>query len=141
MWLTFWLGSAFGAEAGFLAALLLGFTVLLTAEATIATTDAVLLAATLGAMGVLMRLYRAAREGGVRLHRSGPVGLGGFAIAHSGEGPGGGRRRGATILALLIWDGGTSGPRKRANAERRRRRGRGRASRPASAPPLKVFAG
>ena len=44
-----------------LAALLMGFTLLLTAEATIATTDAVLLAAVLGAQGVLLRLYRAAR--------------------------------------------------------------------------------
>ena len=37
-------------------------TVLLTAEATIATTDAVLLACVLGVQGVLLRLYRAARE-------------------------------------------------------------------------------
>jgi len=56
LWLTFWIGSAFGAEVGLLGALLLGFTVLMTAEATIATTDAVLLASILGVMGVLMRV-------------------------------------------------------------------------------------
>ena len=54
----------FGAEAGLLAALLLGFSVLLTAEATIATTDAVLLAAVMGMQGVLLRLYRARAAGG-----------------------------------------------------------------------------
>jgi 4-amino-4-deoxy-L-arabinose transferase-like glycosyltransferase len=62
-WLTVWCASALaGAEAGFLAGLLMLGTVLLTAEATIATTDAVLLACVLGVQGVLLRLYRAARE-------------------------------------------------------------------------------
>ena len=45
-----------------LAGLLMLGTVLLTAEATIATTDAVLLACVLAVQGVLLRLYRAARE-------------------------------------------------------------------------------
>ena len=76
VWLTFWLGSAFGAEAGLLAALLLGFSVLLTAEATIATTDAVLLAAILGTQGVLMRVYRAGREERRGLDQNDSVGLG-----------------------------------------------------------------
>ena len=49
LWLDLLAGrSAFGAETGLLAALVLGFTLLMTAEATIATTDAVLLAAILG---------------------------------------------------------------------------------------------
>ena len=57
-WLTFWLASSlFGAEAGLLAALLMATSILLTAEATIATTDAVLLATVLGTQCVLMRLH------------------------------------------------------------------------------------
>src|SRR5690242_20232587 len=62
-WLTVWCALAVaGAEAGLLAGLLMLGTVLLTAEATIATTDAVLLACVLGVQGVLLRLYRAARD-------------------------------------------------------------------------------
>jgi 4-amino-4-deoxy-L-arabinose transferase-like glycosyltransferase len=61
--LTVWCGMAVGgAEAAFLAGLLMLGSVLLTAEATIATTDAVLLACVLGVQGVLLRLYRAARD-------------------------------------------------------------------------------
>ena len=62
-WLTVWCALAVtGAEAAFLAGLLMLGTVLLTAEATIATTDAVVLACVLAVQGVLLRLYRAARE-------------------------------------------------------------------------------
>ena len=62
-WLTVWCALAVtGAEAAFLAGLLMLGTVLLTAEATIATTDAVVLACVLGVQGVLLRLYRAARD-------------------------------------------------------------------------------
>src|SRR3954470_7219893 len=62
-WLTFWVALAVtGAEAAFLAGLLMLGSVLLTAEASIATTDAVLLACALGVQGVLLRLYRAARD-------------------------------------------------------------------------------
>lgn len=62
-WLTAWCALAVsGAEAAFLAGLLMLGSVLLTAEATIATTDAVLLACVLGMQGVLLRLYRAARD-------------------------------------------------------------------------------
>lgn len=62
-WLTVWCALAIaGADAAFLSGLLMLGTVLLTAEATIATTDAVLLACVLGVQGVLLRLYRAARE-------------------------------------------------------------------------------
>ena len=58
VWLTYWGGSLFGAEAGLLAALLLGGTLLLAAEATMATTDAVLLAMIMGMQGVLLRMYQ-----------------------------------------------------------------------------------
>jgi len=62
-WLTVWCALAVaGAEAALLAGLLMLGTVLLTAEASIATTDAVLLACVLGVQGVLLRLYRAARD-------------------------------------------------------------------------------
>jgi len=62
-WLTLWAALAVtGAEAGFLAGLLMLGSVLLTAEASIATTDAVLLACALGVQGVLLRVYRAARD-------------------------------------------------------------------------------
>ena len=62
-WLTVWCALAVaGAEAALLAGLLMLGGVLLTAEATIATTDAVLLACVLGVQGVLLRLYRAARD-------------------------------------------------------------------------------
>src|SRR6478736_2417609 len=62
-WLTVWCALAVtGTEAAFLAGFLMLGTVLLTAEATIATTDAVLLACVLAVQGVLLRLYRAARD-------------------------------------------------------------------------------
>jgi 4-amino-4-deoxy-L-arabinose transferase-like glycosyltransferase len=62
-WLTFWCALAVAeVEAALLAAVLMMGTVLLTAEATIATTDAVLLACVLAVQGVLLRLYRAARD-------------------------------------------------------------------------------
>jgi 4-amino-4-deoxy-L-arabinose transferase-like glycosyltransferase len=62
-WLTVWCALAVTeAEAALLAGLLMLGSVLLTAEATLATTDAVLLASALAVQGVLLRLYRAARE-------------------------------------------------------------------------------
>ncbi len=105
VWLTFWLGSAFSAEVGLVAALLLGFSVLLTAEATIATTDAVLLASILGAQGVLMRIYRAAKDGEPVSTRMLLCGWAAFAIAILVKGPVAVGVVGATIVALLAWDG------------------------------------
>jgi 4-amino-4-deoxy-L-arabinose transferase-like glycosyltransferase len=62
-WATVWCALAFaGAEVALVAGLLMLGSVLLTAEATIATTDAVLLACVLGVQGVLLRVYRGARE-------------------------------------------------------------------------------
>jgi 4-amino-4-deoxy-L-arabinose transferase-like glycosyltransferase len=62
-WLTLWCALALtSAEGALLAGLFMLGSVLLTAEATIATTDAVLLACTLAVQGVLLRLYRAARD-------------------------------------------------------------------------------
>jgi 4-amino-4-deoxy-L-arabinose transferase-like glycosyltransferase len=62
-WLTAWCALALaGAEVALVAGLLMLSSVLLTAEASIATTDAMLLACVLGVQGVLLRVYRAARE-------------------------------------------------------------------------------
>ncbi|MBV9548453.1 MAG: glycosyltransferase family 39 protein [Alphaproteobacteria bacterium] len=64
VWLTVWCaGAVLEAEGAFLAGALMAGTLLLGAEATIATTDAVLLACTLAVQGVLLRLYKATREG------------------------------------------------------------------------------
>lgn len=114
LWLTFWIGSVFGAEVGLLGALLLGFTVLMTAEATIATTDAVLLASTLGVMGVLMRVYRAARDGAGISTRLVMWGWFSFAIAVLVKGPPVVGVAAATVLALLAWDWWDQRPRKQA---------------------------
>ncbi|MEO7054081.1 MAG: phospholipid carrier-dependent glycosyltransferase, partial [Rhizomicrobium sp.] len=116
VWLTFWVGSAFGAEVGLLGALLLGFTVLMTAEATIATTDAVLLASVMGTMAVLMRIYRAAREGMVVPTRMVLWGWFSFAIAVLVKGPPVVGVVAATILALAVWDWWDVRPRKTATA-------------------------
>jgi 4-amino-4-deoxy-L-arabinose transferase-like glycosyltransferase len=63
VWLTVWCARAVGPpETAVLAGALMAVTVLLTGEASIATTDAVLLACVLGVQGVLLRLYRAARD-------------------------------------------------------------------------------
>ena len=62
-WLTLWCALALvGVEVGLVAGLLMLGTALLAAEASIATTDAVLLACVLAVQGVLLRVYRAARE-------------------------------------------------------------------------------
>jgi 4-amino-4-deoxy-L-arabinose transferase-like glycosyltransferase len=65
VWLTFWCARAFApAEVAFLAGGLLGGTLLLSAEATIATTDAVLTACVLGMQGMLARAYMDVKGGG-----------------------------------------------------------------------------
>ncbi len=62
-WLTFWLARAVAPPAAsFAASALLAGTLLLSAESTIATTDAVLLATVVAAQGVLLRAYLAARD-------------------------------------------------------------------------------
>jgi 4-amino-4-deoxy-L-arabinose transferase-like glycosyltransferase len=61
--LAFWCARAFGpVEEAWLGAALLATTLLLGAESTIATTDAVQLACLLGAMGVILRAYLAGRD-------------------------------------------------------------------------------
>ncbi|HXR94871.1 MAG TPA: glycosyltransferase family 39 protein [Rhizomicrobium sp.] len=104
VWLTYWLGSVFGADVGLAAALLLGFSVLTTAEATIATTDAVLLATVLGMQGVLLRIYKAAAEGAAVPARLAMWGWAAFALGILVKGPVIAGVAAATIAALLVWD-------------------------------------
>jgi len=104
-WAVAWAGAAlFGQRAGFLAGAMMGATFLLSSEAGIAKTDAMLCGLTTLAMAALARIYMAARAGEppVRLHKllfwlglglsiliKGPIGL--LVIALS-------------IIALSIWD-------------------------------------
>jgi 4-amino-4-deoxy-L-arabinose transferase-like glycosyltransferase len=99
-WLTFWLASSlFGAEAGLLAALLMATSILLTAEATIATTDAVLLATVLGTQGVLIRIH----EGPVS-RRMALAGWAAMAIGILIKGPVTPAVAAVTILVLAAWN-------------------------------------
>ena len=86
-------------------AALFSATLLLSAEAMIATTDAVLVACVLAAQGALLRLYAGAREGASAVPRTavllGWVGLG-FGILV--KGPVAPAISLATILALAVWD-------------------------------------
>jgi 4-amino-4-deoxy-L-arabinose transferase-like glycosyltransferase len=104
VWLTYWAGSVISAEVGLVAALLLGFSVLLTAEATIATTDAVLLATVLGMQGVLLRIYKAAADGLPVSSRLAMWGWAAFALGILVKGPVIAGVAAATIAALLVWD-------------------------------------
>lgn len=106
-WLTVWVALALtGMETAFLAGLLMLGTVLLTAEATIATTDAVLFACALAVQGVLLRLYRATRDPEAprpspRLVMTGWIACAAGILVKFPVVPG---IAIATILALLGWD-------------------------------------
>ncbi len=105
--LVFWCARAFAPPpTAFAAAALLGASVLMTAETQIATTDAVLLAAILGAQAVLMRLYLAERgAGGARPGRKLVLaGWVAFAIGVLVKGPVIAAVLGVTALALSLWD-------------------------------------
>ncbi len=105
--LTFWCVRAFAPPAAaWLAAALLGSTVLLTAEATIATTDAAQLAAVMGAMSVLLRVYRAARDPAQPMPSTRLVLLGwaAFAAGILIKGPVVPAVAALTVVALVAWD-------------------------------------
>lgn len=106
-WLTVWCALAVaGAEAAFLSGLLMLGTVLLTAEATIATTDAVLLACVIGVQGVLLRLYRAARDADFVAPRNRAV-MWGWAVLGFGilvKGPVVLAVAAVTLIGLVGWD-------------------------------------
>ena len=106
-WLTLWCALAVAdAEAALLAGLLMLGTVLLTGEATIATTDAVLLACVLGVQGVLLRLYRAARDPDAPPLRTRTImwGWAAFAFGILVKGPVVLGVAAATIIGLVGWD-------------------------------------
>lgn len=104
---TVWCAAALlDAEAALLAGLLMLSSVLLAAEATIATTDAVLLAFALVVQGVLLRVYRAAREAqaprpSTRLILLGWAAAGAGALVKFPLVPGVAI---AAVLGLIAWD-------------------------------------
>lgn len=104
--LAYWCASAFlGVEASFLGALLLGLTILLSSEAKIAKTDAVLLATVLGAQGVLLRAYLARDlEQPPVTFRLAMLGWLSFALGILIKGPVIAGVLGFTVIALVIWD-------------------------------------
>jgi 4-amino-4-deoxy-L-arabinose transferase-like glycosyltransferase len=104
--LTFWCAEAFlSIEASFVAALLLGLTFLLAAEAKIAKTDAVLLATIAGAQAVLMRAWLARDPDAPQLSfRTAMLGWFAFAIGILIKGPVIAGVCGMTIIAILAWD-------------------------------------
>ncbi|HTW36014.1 MAG TPA: glycosyltransferase family 39 protein [Rhizomicrobium sp.] len=105
--LLFWCARAFvSTETALAAAALLAASVLLTAETQIATTDAVLLAATLGAQAVLFRLYLCARDPSRPpvAHRVVLAGWFAFGIGVLVKGPVILGVVGLTALAISLWD-------------------------------------
>jgi 4-amino-4-deoxy-L-arabinose transferase-like glycosyltransferase len=106
-WLTVWCALAFvESEAALVAGLLMLGSVLLAGEATIATTDAVLLACVLAVQGVLLRVYRAARDVyappvPTRLVMLGWLAVGAGALVKFPVVPGVAL---ITIIALVAWD-------------------------------------
>jgi 4-amino-4-deoxy-L-arabinose transferase-like glycosyltransferase len=106
VWLAFWCASTFlSAEAALLAAALLGATLLLGGEATIATTDAVLLACVLGAQGFLLRVYMAVRtESPVPSRGLALAGWAAFAMGILVKGPVIIGVCAVTVLVLSLWD-------------------------------------
>lgn len=106
VWLTFWAARGFLAvEGALLAGGLLGSTLLLTGEATIATTDAVLTACILGAQAVLLRFYLSVRGKAPPLAR-GTILLGwlAFGLAVLVKGPVILAVTGITVAGLCVWD-------------------------------------
>lgn len=107
--LCFWCARAFAIpEVSWLGAALMGTSVLLTAESTIATTDAVQLACLMGAIGVLLRVYLASRmpaapPPGLRLIL---LGWAAFAAGILIKGPLVPAVCAATVVALIAWDRG-----------------------------------
>lgn len=105
--LAFWCATAFASiEVAWLAAALLGASLLLSAESTIATTDAVQLACVLGSMGVLLRAYLAGRDPS-RTAPSTRLVVAGWAALGAGilvKGPVAPAVALVTIIALLAWD-------------------------------------
>ncbi|HJR57495.1 MAG TPA: glycosyltransferase family 39 protein [Rhizomicrobium sp.] len=107
VWLTVWCArSLLTPEASFLAGALMAGTLILTAEAGIATTDAVLLACSTAMMGVVLRLYHAARNEEAPRPGTGLV-LAGWAALALGiliKGPVAPGLLAVTLIGLCAWD-------------------------------------
>ncbi len=106
VWLTFWCAGAFlRREVALLAGALLGGTLLMTGEATIATTDAVLTACILGAQAVLLRVWLGAKGTAAPPSRlivfAGWVALG---LAILVKGPVIFAVTGLTVVGLCLWE-------------------------------------
>lgn len=102
---TFWCALALAeSETAFLAALLMGFTLLLSAEAKIGKTDAVLLATVVWTEGALLRVYLSAQNGAATAARTILLGWFAFACGILIKGPVIAGVVGAQLAALCIWD-------------------------------------
>ena len=94
----------FGARGGFAAGAVLGISFLLSTEASIAKTDAVLCGAIVLTQSALARLYGAARGAGSAGWRTRALMWTGLALAVLVKGPIGPMVFAATLLALWVWD-------------------------------------
>jgi 4-amino-4-deoxy-L-arabinose transferase-like glycosyltransferase len=105
--LTYWCARSFASrEQSWLSGTLMGATLLLVVEATIATTDAVQLFCTLGTIGVVLRVYLAGRDQRYPVPSFGLV-LAGWAALAAGilvKGPVVPAVASLTILTLVVWD-------------------------------------
>ena len=108
--LCFWCARAFALpEVAWLAGALMGTSLLLTAEATMATTDACQLACVMGSVGVLMRVWLATRPGSAHVMPSTGLILAGWAAFAAGiliKGPVVPGVCAVTVLALIAWQRG-----------------------------------
>lgn len=106
VWLTFWCAGAFlRREVALLAGALLGASLLLTGEATIATTDAVLTACILGAQAVLMRVWLATKGAAAAPSRWVILaGWAAFGLAVLVKGPVIFAVTGLTVVGLCLWN-------------------------------------
>jgi len=94
----------FGPQAGLVAGVLLASTFLLSTEAFIAKTDAVLAGTTTLAMAALGRLYAAARDGPPAGKRTLPLFWGALAVAILVKGPVGPLVVALALVTLALWD-------------------------------------
>ena len=107
VWLTVWTARAVLSPLGtFFAGTLMAGTLLLTAEASIATTDVVLLACCVAMQGVALRIYKASRVADAPSPSTGLV-LAGWAALGLGilvKGPVAPALAAVTLIPLCLWD-------------------------------------
>ena len=104
-WAAAWAGAAlFGSRVGFLGGAILGTTFLLSTEAGIAKTDAVLCGAVTLAMAALARVYMAARAGETPIRPHKLLFWLGFGLSILIKGPIGPLVIALAMIALSIWD-------------------------------------